>query len=53
MEKPLGMLGRVIILLLDALRDLFDPRLKGGQGSYGTTRKRKRGLLARLINPFS
>ena len=37
----------------DALRDLLDPRLKGGQGSYGTaTRKRKRGLLAQLINPF-
>ncbi len=35
----------------DALRDLLDPRLKGGQGSYGA-RKRKRGLLARLINPF-
>ncbi len=36
----------------DALRDLLDPRLKGGQGSYGA-RKRKRSLLARLINPFS
>ena len=37
----------------DALRDLLDPRLKGGQGSYGAaTRKRKRGFLARLINPF-
>ena len=52
----------------DAVRDLLDPRLredhlgrsdlryfqvglKGGQGSYGT-RKRKRGFLARLINPF-
>ena len=35
----------------DALRDLFDPRLRGGQGSYGA-RKRKRGLLTRLINPF-
>ena len=38
----------------DALRDLLDPRLKGGQGSYGSaTRKRKRGFLARVINPFS
>ncbi len=36
----------------DALRDLLDPRLRGGQGSYGTTGKRKRGLLARLIHPF-
>ncbi len=37
----------------DALRDLLDPRLKGGQGSYGAAKKRKRGLLARLINPFN
>ncbi len=38
----------------DAMRDLLDPRLRGGQGSYGTTRmKRKRGFLSRLINPFS
>ncbi len=38
----------------DALRDLLDPRLRGGEGSYGTAgRKRKRGLLARLINPFA
>ena len=37
----------------DALRDLLDPRLKGGQGSYGAAkRKRKRGLLARLIHHF-
>ncbi len=36
----------------DALRDLLDPRLRGGQGSYGTTVKRKRGLLSRLISPF-
>ena len=35
----------------DAVRDLLDPRLRGGQGSYGTAKKRKRGLLARLINP--
>ncbi len=38
----------------DALRDLFDPRLRGGQGSYGTAVvKRKRGFLSRLLNPFS
>ena len=38
----------------DALRDLLDPRLKGGQGSYGAaTGKRKRGFLSRLINPFN
>ena len=38
----------------DALRDLFDPRLRGGEGSYGTAVvKRKRGFLSRLINPFS
>ena len=37
----------------DAVRDLLDPRLKGGQGSYGTAGKRKRGFLARLINPFN
>ena len=37
----------------DAVRDLLDPRLKDGQGSYGTTKgKRKRGFLARLISPF-
>ena len=38
----------------DAMRDLLDPRLRGGEGSYGTAVvKRKRGLLARLINPFN
>ncbi len=37
----------------DAIRDLLDPRLRGGEGSYGATAKRKRGLLARLINPFN
>ena len=37
----------------DAVRDLLDPRLRGGQGSYGTAGKRKRGFLARLINPFA
>ena len=37
----------------DALRDLLDPRLRGGEGSYDATKvKRKRGLLARLVNPF-
>ena len=37
----------------DAVRDLLDPRLKGGQGTYGATAKRKRGFLSRLLNPFS
>ena len=38
----------------DAVRDLLDPRLRGGQGSYVAAKgKRKRGLLARLINPFN
>ena len=37
----------------DAVRDLLDPRLRGGEGSYGTAKvKRKRGLLARLLSPF-
>ena len=36
----------------DAVRDLLDPRLKGGQGSYSAAGKLKRGLFARLINPF-
>ena len=38
----------------DALRDLLDPRLRGGEGSYGTAVvKRKRGFFSRLLNPFS
>ena len=38
----------------DAVRDLLDPRLRGGEGSYGTAVvKRKRGLLSRLLNPFA
>ena len=37
----------------DALRDLLDPRLRGGEGSYGAAKKRKRGFLSRLINPFN
>ena len=38
----------------DALRDLLDPRLRGDEGRYGAAkRKRKRGLLARLINPIN
>ena len=37
----------------DAVRDLLDPRLKGGQSSYGATKKRKQGFLSRLINPFN
>ena len=37
----------------DALRDLLDPRMRGGEGSYGTAKvKRKRGFLPRLLNPF-
>ena len=32
---------------------LFDPRLRGGEGSHGAAGKRKRGLLSRLLNPFS
>ncbi len=36
----------------DAVRDLLDPRLRGGQGRYGAVGKRKRGLLARLLSPF-
>ena len=38
----------------DAMRDLLDPRLRGGEGSYGNAMvKRKRGFLSRLINHFS
>ena len=38
----------------NAVRDLLDPRLRGGEGSYGTAKvKRKRGFLARLLNPFN
>ena len=37
----------------DAMRDLLDPRLRGGQGSYGAAGKHKRGFLSRLLNPFS
>ena len=37
----------------DAMRDLLDPRLRGGQGSYSAAGKRKRGFLSRLINPFN
>ena len=37
----------------DALRDLLDPRLRGGQGSFGAAKKRKRGLLSRLLSPFN
>ena len=38
----------------DAVRDLLDPRLRGGQGSYGAAKvKRKRGFLSRLLNPFA
>ena len=37
----------------DAMRDLLDPRLRGGQGSYGATAKRKKGFLARILSPFN
>ena len=38
----------------DALRDLLDPRLRGGEGSYGTAKvQRKRGFFSRLLNPFA
>ena len=38
----------------DAVRDLLDPRLRGGEGSYGAAMvKRKRGFLSRLLNPFA
>ena len=37
----------------DAIRDLLDPRLRGGEGRFDATGKRKRGLLSRLLNPFS
>jgi peptide/nickel transport system permease protein len=38
----------------DALRDLLDPRMRGGEGSYGTAMvKRKKGFLSRLLNPFA
>ncbi len=38
----------------DALRDLLDPRMRGGEGSYGTAVvKRKKGFLSRLLNPFA
>ena len=38
----------------DAMRDLLDPRLRVGQGSYGAvTVKRKRGILAWILSPFN
>ena len=38
----------------DAMRDLLDPRLRGGQGSYGAAKvKRRRGLLAQILSPFN
>ena len=38
----------------DAVRDLLDPRLRGGEGSYGAAMvKRKQGFLSRLLNPFA
>ena len=38
----------------DAMRDLLDPRMRGGEGSYGTAVvKRKRGFFSRLLNPVA
>ena len=38
----------------DAVRDLLDPRLRRGEGSYGAAMvKRKQGFLSRLLNPFA
>ena len=34
----------------DALRDLLDPRMRGGVGRYGATKKGKTGILARLMS---
>ena len=47
-----GKVDLVAQRFVDAMRDLLDPRLRGGQGSYGAMGKRNRGLLGRLINPF-
>ena len=43
-----------INLFGDALRDLLDPRLRGGSGRYGGDPKaiRKRSLLIRLLFPY-
>ena len=53
----LGLCPTLVVYALnmfgDALRDLFDPRLRGGEGSHGAAGKRKRGLLSRLLNPFA
>ena len=32
----------------DAVRDLIDPRLRGGVGHYAAAKKGKTGILARL-----
>ena len=41
-------------MFVDTLRDLLDPRMRGGQGSYGAAQiKRKRGFLSRLLNPLN
>ena len=40
-------------MFVEAVRDLLDSRLRGGEGSYGAAmRNRKRGFLARLLSPF-
>jgi peptide/nickel transport system permease protein len=43
----LGLLVYGINMFGDALRDLVDPRLRGGVGSYAGTAPRKGGILAR------
>ena len=41
-------------MFCDAMRDLLDLRLRGGEGSYGTAKaKHKRSFLSRLLNPFA
>ena len=53
-----GLCLTVVVYVLnmfgDALRHLLDPRLRGGEGSYGTAVvNRKRGFLSRRHNPFA
>jgi peptide/nickel transport system permease protein len=39
-------------MLGDAIRDILDPRLRGGLGSYRIREKKKEGLLSRLKLPW-
>ena len=43
-ELTLSVVVWAINMFGDALRDLLDPRLKGGAGRYGGPRKAKRAL---------